>query len=95
MRSEKILPLRVSALRPLRIDFIRAIAHANDARFARRAGARVRRAVGIQQQHPLPPPRQVPGCPRAENARTDDRNVEILRHLPSNARPIGSAHGDK
>src|SRR3981081_1078068 len=64
---------------------MRAIAHSNDARFASRAGPRVRRSIGVNQHNPLAPSSKLPCCPRPEDACSDHRNIVcfLTAHGPS------------
>ena len=48
--GEKLLPERESAEGPARVDFVGAVAHADDARFAAGACAGVGGAVGVEKR---------------------------------------------
>jgi hypothetical protein len=80
----KFFPLDERTLRPARVDLVGRVAHADDARFAAGAGARVGRAVGIEHQDFQFAFRKVPGRPRAENARADHNHIVSrgFRHCP-------------
>src|SRR5712691_10944941 len=60
---------------PARVNFIWAIAHANDTRFASRARPTVRCPVRINQNHSLSGSLQLISGPRAEHSGADHRNV--------------------
>src|SRR6185436_5541408 len=58
--------------RPVRVDLLCAIAHANEARLAAGARTAVARSVGIEQRDLPPGPRELVGGPRPEAAGTHD-----------------------
>src|SRR5487761_450210 len=75
----EFLPEFERALRPARVNFVRAVAHADDSRFARRTGAAVGCAIRVGEKHSGSAAREAVRRPRAENARTDDDGVMGLR----------------
>src|SRR5262249_2508135 len=74
--GEKLFPLFERAQREARINFIRSVAHANDARFAAGAGTGIGGPIGIEQNHALLTLNQMPCGPRAERSSADDCYVE-------------------
>ena len=67
-----------SAPRPAGVDFVRTVAHADDARFAAGAGARIRGAVGVEQNDGRAGFCRDLGGPRAENSSADDGHVKMI-----------------
>src|SRR5713226_4108690 len=72
---EEFFPQRQCAHGPARVEFVGAVAHADDARFTRGTGAGISRAIGVQQDNSLPCLRQMPCRPRAENSRANNGYV--------------------
>ena len=66
--------------RPARVQLIRAITHADDARFASRTGATVRGAECVEQDDRIAGIQQRTCRPRTEATGTDNREVERWLH---------------
>ena len=77
-RGEEFLPQFERMPRPACVDLVGAIAHANDTRLARGAGARVGCAVGVEEHDALLALREMPSGPGAEDSGADDRYVECV-----------------
>src|SRR5215472_14279628 len=75
---EQLFPLTQRFLRPARVDFVRTVAHANNARLAARAGACVCRAKCFDEYDALFPPGQMQGSPAAEYTGADHSHIKRL-----------------
>src|SRR2546426_12694907 len=73
--AEEVLPQSQRAHSPARINFIRAVAHADDSRLATGTRAAIGRAVGIKQRDFLPGPLEMVSRPRAEDPGADHGDV--------------------
>src|SRR5947207_12246243 len=78
--AAELAPARKRARGPARVDFVRAVARAHDARLAAGACAAVGRAVCVEQRDRLPRALHRQRRPRAEDARADDDGVVSLLH---------------
>src|SRR5262249_31137295 len=67
--------------RPARVEFVRAIAHADDAGFAGGAATAVGRAVSVEQRDARAAAAKVMGDPGAEGSGADDYEVVSLVHF--------------
>src|SRR5215813_9079675 len=78
---EELLPDRQRTMRPARIDFIGAVTHPDDARFAAGTRATVRRAVSVNQHDAQSGPLQIICDPRPENSGADHGRVVATVHV--------------
>src|SRR2546428_10792297 len=64
---KKFLPLLQRFLRPQRVEFIRTVAHSNDARFPARASPGICWSIGINQHYTLSAFGEMPRRPSPED----------------------------
>ena len=73
-RGER-LPLLERSPGPARVELVRSVAHAQDARLSARAGAAAGGTVGVDERDRLPCALEVPRRPGPEDAGSDDGRV--------------------
>src|SRR5262249_24285171 len=78
--TKELLPLPQRGKRHARVEFVRALAHADEPRLAARARATVGGAVRVEQRHRQTALPQVPGSPRPEGTGTDHHDIGTLLH---------------